>query len=126
MLFDYTSHQFVPIDHVQIFNGNNLDKEPAQLTAEDRILTSPLFRKIFYRTLQSNLSPIRLRVIDCYRDSISNCHEQLANILSDLPDDWRLDANLLNNRLEFLFSEDWISHSVTSFNQFLQISLNHR
>jgi hypothetical protein len=126
MLFDYYNYKFIPIDHVQIFNGNNLDKEPEQITEEESILTSPLFRKIFYRTLQSNLSPIRLNVIDSYRKSITDCHAQLNHILSGLPDDWRLDAKYLQSRLAFLFTEDWINQSINSFDRYFQISLNHR
>lgn len=126
MLFDYNNHQFIPIDHTSIFNGNNLDKEPELLTGEESILTSPLFRRIFSRTLQSNLLPLRLKAIDQYRKNIPVCHGNLVHILHDLPADWRIDASFLDSRLAFLFSEDWLTQCENTFNQFLQISLNHR
>jgi hypothetical protein len=117
---------FIPIDHTAIFNGNNLDKQPAQITEPESLLFSPLFYELFSLTLQSKLSPLRLKVIESSRAYIHECHANLSSILSGFPDDWQLNTSYLNSRLAFLFSESWVSQCEQSFNQYLQISLNHR
>lgn len=125
-LYDISGHQFIPIDHTAIFNGNNLDKEPAQITENESILFSPVFCKLFYRTLQSNVSPLRLKVINSVRAKIQNSHDHLSQILAGIPPDWRLDSSYLTDRLAFLFTDEWISECEKSFDTYLQISLNHR
>jgi len=90
------------------------------------ILYSPLSCKLFYRTLQSNVSPLRLKVINSVRAKIQNSHDHLSQILAGIPPDWRLDRSYLIDRLAFLFTDEWISECEKSFDTYLQISLNHR
>ena len=85
LLLDTLNHRFVPIDHVQVFNGNNLDKPHYSIGSEDSILSSPLLSKIFSRNLQTNLSELRISIVKDFSKSIQLCHDQLQNILDQLP-----------------------------------------
>jgi hypothetical protein len=40
LLYDADRKLFVPIDHTSIFNGNNLDKGPEQITINESIINS--------------------------------------------------------------------------------------
>ena len=96
------------------------------LSQSEILLFSPVFCKLFYRTLQSNVSPLRLKVINSVRAKIQNSHDHLSQILAGIPPDWRLDSSYLTDRLSFLFTDEWISECEKSFDTYLQISLNHR
>lgn len=122
-LYDSATNKFVPIDHVMIFNGQNIDKEPYLISAEDSILTSPLCEHLFSRTLQQNLQDLRSIVESDFDRNIAECHANLEQILSDLPDEWRIDHEFVRSRLPLFFSESWIENCKSTFNTYLQIGI---
>lgn len=126
LLFDPATNHLVPIDHVQIFNGNNLDKEPYQISETDSILTTPFLNGIFSRTLQQNFNEFRLTIESDFISSIKNCRENLDVILDHTPPEWRIDRSFVRLRLETFFSEDWQRQCLTTFNQFIHYTLNRR
>lgn len=126
LLFDYVNNIFVPIDHVQIFSGNNLDKEPVLITFDESIINSMLFAKIFSRILQTNIQNLRSDTTTKFQLNCHKCHENLPGILQDLTPEWRLDKEYLAARMSYLFTDEWISGCINTFNEFLQISFNHK
>ena len=123
MLFDYSHYKFIPIDHVQIFNGNNLDKEPELITFDESIINSMLFVKLFSRILHDEIQGLRLQTINHFKQNCHKCYENLPDILQTLPPQWRLDKEYLAARMTYLFTDEWIKRSINTFNEFLQISL---
>jgi hypothetical protein len=121
----YDSHEkkFVPIDHVMIFNGQNIDKEPYLISQEDSILTSPLSEHLFSRTLQQYLRELRLIIETEFEHDLAECHGNLEQILKDLPEKWRINHEFVRSRLALFFSQSWIDHCKSTFNTYLQISL---
>jgi hypothetical protein len=126
LLFNPTTTEFVPIDHVMAFNGNNLDKEPCPLTLEDSILNSILVQRLFFRTLQPERNELRLKTIITFENDVAQCHRHLSTFLQHVPEAWNISLVAVNERLRFLFSKDWTSQCSGLFSQYLQISLMHR
>ena len=126
LLYDYVNRIFLPIDHVQIFSGNNLDKEPALITFDESIINSMLFAKLFSRILQSNVQNLRSDTTTKFQLNCLRCHDNLPDIMQDLIPEWRLDKEYLAARMSYLFTDEWIKGCINTFNEFLQISLNHR
>lgn len=123
LLIDSQAKLFVPIDHVMIFNSQNIDKEPYQLNEGDSILSSWLSERLFSRTLQHNLQHLRLRTVSEFERDLTTCYGSLEQILSDLPYEWHIDPGFVLSRLDLFFSESWIEDCKTTFNTCLQLAL---
>ena len=126
LLYDITGKRFVPIDHVQCFNGNNLDKGPSIITDNESVLSSPLIKQLFSRTLQTNLAGFRITLETEFRTNIDTCHANLQEIFRQLPDEWQLDIPSLSSRLNYLFTDTWISQCLSAFNFYFQQANNHK
>ena len=126
LLYAFETDHLIPIDHVQIFNGNNLDKEPYLISDTDSILTSPFMNGIFYRTLQQNFKEFRLTLQGDFNSHIQRCNENLDTILHCTPPEWCLDKAQIHARLQFYFSDEWQNQCLETFDQFVHISLNRK
>ena len=124
LLYDPGKKIFIPIDHVQIFNGNNLDKEPYLISREESILSSPLLKKIFSRNLQKNISQVLTGIADDFHNHTKHCQSDLDNILALLPHEWQLDTSYLKSRLQYLFTEKWKDKCLEAFHFIVQTTLN--
>jgi hypothetical protein len=125
-MFDVESVNFIPIDHVQIFNGNNLDKEPAQITEDESILRSPLMSKNFLRTLQQSSDTLRTTFTIEFNKDLSLCHENLDKILQNVPPEWSIDPLFIKSRLNHYFSKEWQEKSLSTFFTYIQYALNRK
>ena len=123
MLFNPTGKVFIPIDHVMAFNGNNLDKDPYALTVEDSILNSSLVQRLFFRTLQPERNELRLRIINDFTHDVAQCHKHLSTFLQHVPEEWSISLTDVNERIQYLFSNDWTSTCSDLFSRYLQIAL---
>jgi hypothetical protein len=126
LLFNFETSRLVPIDHVQIFNGNNLDKAPYQINENDSILTAPFMSGIFSRTLQQNLKEHRLTIEGTFNTYLKTCYENLGPILQHTPPEWRIDNAFVLSRLHNYFSETWQKQCLDSYFRFIQHTLNHK
>ncbi|MEI6454803.1 MAG: HipA family kinase [bacterium] len=124
LLYNFETNRLIPIDHVQLFNGNNLDRDPYQINENDSILSAPFMNGIFSRTLQQILKEYRLTIEEEFKSYLRTCYENLGPILQYTPPEWRIDSAFTKSRLEFYFSESWQKQCLESFNQFIQYSLN--
>lgn len=115
LLFDPKSQKFAPIDHVQCFNGANLGKEPTLISHNESLLTSPLLSHFFNRSLQRNANEIRLTILYEFRNHVQQCHEQIDNILANIPLDWKPDIQSLRSDLDIYFSPQWLKKCETHF-----------
>jgi hypothetical protein len=117
LLYDLSTNLFIPIDHVFCFNSLNLDKEPYLISFNESILSSPFFNRFFDRNLQTKFNEIRLSIADEFKINVGRCHEELDNILSQIPLSWKPDLGYLKTRLEFFFSEEWIKKCLDYFTE---------
>lgn len=123
LLFDIKTNQFVPIDHSFCFNTSNLNKVPDLISENESILSSPLLSQLFVRTLQANFNEYRLRIITEFKRDVSLCHDELNNVLQQLPLDWNSDLDFLRSRLEYYFSDNWLQECTNQFNTLFHLSL---
>ncbi len=126
LLFDLDNDDFIPIDHVQIFNGNNLDKPPVQITENESILTAPFMSKNFLRTLQQNKEDIRTTFTREFEKDITLCHESLDEILQNVPPEWGVDPFITKSYLNHYFSKNWQAETLSAFFTFTQYALNRK
>lgn len=126
LLFNPNLNEFIPIDHVMAFNGNNLDKEPYPLTVEDSILNSSLVRRLFSRTLQRERNELRLNTINTFQHDVIRCHTRLSSYLRHVPEAWDLSIASVEDRLRFLFSAEWNGQCSELFSKYLQVALMDR
>ena len=117
LLYDLKSNIFVPIDHVNCFNGLNLDKERYLISSHESILSSPFLSRFFNRNLQHKSNEICLQVIKDFKINLKHCHEKLDDILAQTPLAWNPDTDFLKTRLELLFSDQWIKQCLDYFTE---------
>ena len=126
LLYNFETDRLVPIDHVQIFNGNNLDKEAYQIADNESILSAPFMIGIFSRNLQQQLKEHRLTIEGEFKSYLRNCYENLDHILLQTPPEWRLGSAFVHSRLIFYFSESWQKLCLDSFKAFIQLTSNRK
>jgi hypothetical protein len=115
LLYNLKTNAFIPFDHVFCFNSANLNKEPYLISDNESILSSPFLPRFFERTLQPNLNVLRNNIIDDFKISIERCHEDLDDILEQIPVAWEPNIGFLRTRLDFFFTEDWINSCTEHF-----------
>jgi hypothetical protein len=126
LLYNIKSYEFVPIDHVLCFNGNNLDKDPYLISDNDSILTTPLLSRFFSRPLQLNPNEVRLKLIESFRRDINLCYEALSDFLAHIPLDWNPDRDYLNSRLAVFFTHDWIESCLELFTKLFTLNIKNQ
>lgn len=126
LLFDLRKQHFVPIDHAQCFNGNNLDKKAEPISENESILSAPFLPRFFSRTLQPNLNVIRLKHIEDFKHNVNRCHGELDNLLANIPLAWNPEVELLKSRLEFYFSEDWQQTCINYFTTLISLNIKSK
>ena len=126
LMLDVESINFIPIDHVQVFNSNSIDKEPVQITEDESILTSPLMSKNFLRTLQQNCENLRTTSISEFSRDLNLCHENIDKIFQNVPPEWSIDPLFIQSRLNYYFSKEWQEKSLSTFFTYIQYALNRK
>lgn len=111
------------IDHEGCFNTGNLHRGLYTLDYNSSIFAHQSVKRIIGK-LSKNKIIIDNVIQDCYF-CIENCHRNLNEILSYIPDEWGINVNTYRQLLiSKLFSNDWIQTVKKSFLSFLQL-LNH-
>ena len=123
LLYNLKSNQFVPIDHVYCFNTLNLDKEPYLISENESILTTPFLSRFFSRPLQLNLNETRLKLIEDFKLNVTHCHEELNDILANIPLAWEPDRGFLKSRLDIFFSEPWLQSCIDYFTTLITLNI---
>jgi len=122
LLYDAEKNTFVPIDHVNIFNGLNIDKTSYLIAENESILSSPLFPLFFFGNLQPKQKHFRSNIEKTFKSHVKNCEKSLPQILHSLPDQWRLDLPFISERLSFFYSDEWL---MKSLNHFFELFYQH-
>lgn len=121
LLFNTVDNVFVPIDHVNCFNTNNLDIDQYLISDNESILDSPFLSLFLSRNLQQLKAKIRLEIINDFKSCVQICNDQLDNILIATPIEWNAKPDYLKQRLQFLFSENWIKQCENQFNRLFEL-----
>jgi len=73
--------------------------------------------------LQPELNKIRLRLFKDFKINVNRCHEELDNILSQIPLTWEADYSYLKTRLELLFTEEWLKSCLDYFTELFVLNI---
>lgn len=116
LLYDIKNTRLVPIDFGCILNSADFDSSMMQLTSTDTILSSSLFKHLAQNVTEKRLHELR-RYFDAY---IGQCRLLVNSIIDDLPLDWNVPAETVNNKLNQLFQPDWIEAVWSNFEECLK------
>ena len=123
LLFDFVESRFVPIDFGCIFNTATFDCPLSQLTLSDSILYSDLFRH-FVESSPSSLDAALLPGLRTnFEERITICSKQRRQIVDSVPQEWHVSMQLLENKLNELFSPAWTDAVWHNFTDTLDQSL---
>lgn len=115
LLYDLKINSFVPIDHAFCFNSNNLDEEPYLISDNESILETPFLNRFFNRHLQTKTEEIRLQILHEFKNDTNECFQQIEPILAGIPEEWVPNRRYLKERLEFFFSDYWLTECQNFF-----------
>lgn len=110
---------FYAIDHVNIFNTNSLKNGLYEINEYETILNSELARILFSKNTRTN--QYIEEVIRNFYLCISECKDNLNEILKKVPNSWNLNVIDLQEQLEkSIFQDAWIKKCEITFRQFLK------
>lgn len=124
LMYDVENRIIVPIDFGCIFNSTTFDFPLAQLTSTDTILYSDLFGHMSKRIkCKKNISSIKDRLYDYYKNSLQKSKDDAQNIINNLPSDWNINHDIIENKLAELHQNQWIDDAWNNFTENLDSNL---
>lgn len=106
------------------FNTNNLDKVPYLISDNESLLDAPFLNRFFNRHLQTRKNEIRLEILNEFRNDTNACCQQLELILAGMPSEWEPNRKYLKERLDFFFSDYWLTQCQNFFTRLFVQNLN--
>ena len=115
LMFDVVHSQLVSIDYGCIFNTATFDYPLSQLTSTDTILWSDLFRHLSQNQEPTAISALANNLKEYYSESIQGASKLAGQIAEELPNDWNMPQNIINEKLQQLFDNKWIADTWDNF-----------
>lgn len=109
LMYDIVREQLVSIDYGCILNTATFDYPLSQLTSTDTILWSDLFRHLVQSTDRQTVLSIADRLKADYNGCLSRSSQAVADIIEDMPQEWKVPAETVSEKLRQLFDEQWTS-----------------
>lgn len=116
------TYTFNAIDHVACFNSGGLNMPLYHLTQDETLLTTDAAKILFSKGVKLNAALDNLAE-DLYLCS-NECHENLEDILADLPDSWGIDRAQVRNYIEQIFDKNWLQQTEQIFRQYVQLGIH--
>jgi hypothetical protein len=117
-------YRFIPIDHQATFNNGNPGENLSLLTENESLIGTTLFGKLFSRKEVSkyvNDSEVKNKFYFCTKQCASN----IEGIVSEMPDDWKIDRETLVKNLQLtIFQASWLDSVWNGFVGYLQVATN--
>ena len=115
---------FKPIDHGASFHTGNQGRENYTLSYEESLLSSPLVKRLFNKSLLKNEGNLEV-----LRDTWYLCHVECGRrkegLIANMPEEWLIPKVQLKDEIEkFMFSDEWFSECWDTFIEYLNITLN--
>lgn len=115
LMYDVAHEQLVSIDYGCIFNTATFDTPISQLTSTDTILWSDLFNHLAQGKDRQDLFAIVDRLKVDYDDCLRQSKSIVAEVIADLPQEWKVPPETVKGKLEQLFDEQWTAHVWENF-----------
>lgn len=124
LLYDVKHDNLVSIDYGGILNTSTFEYPMSQLTMTDTILYAEIFKQFKNRIAKDEIRTIALNLEGFYKKSIDNCRFALEDTLSGIPLEWKVDNNVIRNKLMQLFDKVWIDKVWVNFVECLNDNIN--
>lgn len=116
-------NQFIPIDHDAVFNTSNLHRGLFLISEEESLITTDFTKKLFKFNELSDRDLLK-EIENDYYLCISKCKKNVDTILSEIPGEWKLDAEEMKTLLTaHLFNDKWSSECYNHFLKLIQLQL---
>ena len=113
LLYDCSTRRFKAIDHAGIFNQSF--SPPLQLLElEDTLLYSDLFTDACKSLAADSAWLSSLK--DTFSDNLDKCRQVAPLIWKSIPESWKIDCDVFDEMMSFLFSPDWTEPVWDQFN----------
>lgn len=124
LMYDLEKGDIIPIDYGCIFNTAMYDSPLSQLTITDTILDSGLFHHLKKAFSKPQIEDLAQSVKPCFRQIIDN-KKQITDTLTEvLPVQWRVPGEVVESKLQQLFSPKWYSDVWENFMECLEDNMN--
>ena len=107
LMFDVAREQLVSIDYGCIFNTATFEYSLSQLTSTDTILCSDLFRHLVLNIDRQTVLTIAGRLKTDYDESLRQSSHATTGIVEDIPQEWKVPAEIVSEKLRQLFDGQW-------------------
>ena len=122
LLLDQTlpkNYFFNVFDHGAIFNTNTLRLGIQLLTEDESLINTDLCKILFGRI--NNMSQIVDNIVEDFYLCVVKCEEELEDIINDIPPEWQLDLNNLENLIrDNIFNPEWHNDCENHFRALIQ------
>ena len=115
LMYDVVHEQLISIDYGCIFNTATFDAPFSQLTSTDTILWSDLFKHLLQGTDRQSIYAIADRLKANYEECLTQSKRIVKEILTDMPQEWKVPNRIVSEKLGLLFEEQWITQVWKNF-----------
>lgn len=115
LMYSVEQDSIIPIDFGCILNTATFDYSLSQLTSTDTILYAPLFQHLVERSSSAEVLEIAAGLKPWYEESLEKAKELIPAIVNSLPEQWSLPKDVVKEKLQELFSEDWVESVWENF-----------
>lgn len=115
LLYDVVRNRLISIDYGCILNTATFDYQISQLTSTDTILWSDLFQHLTKGKSRQIIESIANDLKDTYYACIKRSERQRDKIIAEFPVEWNIPSSYINEKLEQLFEEQWITETWNNY-----------
>ena len=124
LLYDIEKARLISIDYGGILNNVTFDFPLLQLTETDSILGADIFAHIVKYVSSRQLEKAVDQLEKDYAQCINRSKKQ-AGLLAGIPKEWAVPSVKIENKLEELFSQKWLSTTWENFVECLKTYSNY-
>lgn len=108
LLYDSNGQKMISIDYGGILNTGSFDFPMSELTLSDSILYADIFRHIVKDIEPSTVRTAAEDLHAYYNDSVQRCANLSDDIIELLPKEWKIPTHAVKDKLQQLFTKEWI------------------
>lgn len=125
LLYDIRHSKLVSIDYGGIFNTSTFECPLSQLTLTDSILYADLFRHLSQHMHHSKILEYVGTLRLYYDECIEKCRLEIPKVMDNIPQEWNVSNQLINNKLNQLVASEWIEGVWNNFIECLKDALEN-
>ena len=119
LLYDISNKRLVPIDFGCILNNADFRYPMMQLTTNETIISSPLFKYLSNDISIQGLQKVKNDIRQSYAVNLSLCRNRIDTVIEYMPEDWNVPKEVVTDKLSQLFEPDWTEGAWNNFEECL-------